>query len=223
MIENNKIGAEWTQRKLGFLIFVTALSSGVLLISNLAAVKLWNLAGISVDGGVVIFPLAYVLSDLIVEIYGRKLAKWVIWAGFLVNLLAVVIFLIVGRLPAFPSWHGQDAFIQILGFAPRIIAGSLLAYLTSQLLNNVVFEKIKAKTGEKKLFVRIMGSSLVARVVDVVIFETVAFLGVLSFQEFVRQALLAYGLGLVLELILSPLTLAVIWRVKKWIKINQEV
>lgn len=222
-MKNQKISIEWTQSKLGFLIFATALSSGVLLISNLAAVKLWNLAGISVDGGVVIFPLAYVLSDLVVEIYGRKLAKWVIWAGFLVNLLAVVTFLIVGKLPAFPGWHGQEAFLQILGFAPRIIAGSLLAYLTSQLLNNVVFEKIKTKTGEKKLFVRVIGSSLVARVADVAIFETVAFLGILSFQEFVRQAVLAYGLGLILELILSPLTLFVVWRVKDWMNLGKEV
>lgn len=131
------------QKKIRLLIYFTSLSAGTLLISNLAAIKLWNLWGIAVDGGLVLFPLTYILGDLIIEIFGKTNARNVILSGFLINLIAVAVFYIVIALPPYPGWTMQEAYAMVLGFSPRIILGSLCGYLTSNLLNNTLFIRMK--------------------------------------------------------------------------------
>lgn len=194
-------------RKQKFMIYATALSAGTLLISNLSAIKLWDLCGIAVDGGLVLFPLTYILGDLIIEFFGRSVAKNIIYAGFLINLIAVGVFYIVIALPAYPGWDMQDAYAMVLGFSPRIILGSLCGYLTSNLLNNNLFIRMKNSSGVfgRSFIARALGSSAFAHILDTAVFETIAFLGVLSFKEFLAQAVFAYILGMGLELILSPI------------------
>lgn len=189
------------------LIFFTALSAGTLLISNLAAIKLWNLGGIAVDGGLILFPLTYILGDLIVEFFGDQMAKVILWASFIVNLIAVVVFYVVIALPPYPGWNMQEAYASVLGFSPRIILGSLCGYLLSNLVNNLIFTKMKHSQSVfgQSFIARALGSSLVAHIIDSATFETIAFLGVLPFSEFVLQAIFAYALGMLLEFILSPL------------------
>lgn len=189
------------------LIYFAAISAGVLLISNLSAVKLWNFFGIAVDGGVVVFPLSYIIGDLIVEFYGKKIAKHIILAGFLVNIIAVIVFYIVIALPAYEGWEMQEALASVLGFAPRIILGSLIAYVCSNLFNNYVFTRMKNGKGifASSFIARAIGSSAVAHLIDSSIFETIAFLGVLSFNEFLAQASFAYVIGICFELLLSPM------------------
>ena len=89
------------------LIYFVAISASTLLISNLSAIKLWDFFGIAVDGGVVLFPLTYIIGDLIVEFYGKRIAKNVILAGFLVNIIAIFVFYIVIKLPAYDGWEMQ--------------------------------------------------------------------------------------------------------------------
>lgn len=125
------------------LIIFTALSAGTLLISNLSAVKLWDLAGIAVDGGLILFPLSYILGDLIVEFYGKEISRTVILSGFAINLIAALVFWIVIALPPYDGWNLQEAYAAVLGYSPRIILGSLAGYLTSNLLNNHLFVRMK--------------------------------------------------------------------------------
>lgn len=193
--------------KTRLLIYLSALSVGTLLISNLVATKLWDFFGIAVDGGVVVFPLTYILGDLIVEFYGKKTARDVVFAGFLVNIIAVFVFYLVIFLPVYEGWQMQDAFVSVLGFTPRIILGSLIAYVCSNLLNNYVFTKFKEGQGilSKSFIARALGSSTLAHMIDCAIFETIAFIGVLPFKEFIAQAVLAYILGMGLELLLAPI------------------
>lgn len=187
----------------------SALSAGILLISNISAVKIWDFFGIPVDGGILLFPLSYILGDLVVEIYGEKISKIITISSFAVNVLAVLTFLLVQILPAYPAWLNQEAFEMILGFTPRIVCGSLLAYVSSQLLNIYVFCKIKDVTAKKytenKFFRRAIGSSLIAHFVDSVLFETIAFVGVLPWKDFLIQAGFAYLAGIVLEIVLFPI------------------
>lgn len=196
------------------LIYFTAISVGTLLISNLAAVKLWNFFGIAVDGGVVLFPLTYIIGDLMIEFYGKKIAKNVVLAGFLVNIIAIVVFYIVIALPPFDGWDMQSAYASVLGFAPRIIIGSLIAYVCSNLFNNFIFVKLKNSKGifAKSFIARALGSSAFAHIIDSFIFETIAFIGVLPMPAFLTQAVFAYILGIGFELVLSPLE-AVIARI----------
>lgn len=204
------------EQKLKALILMAAITASALVISNIVAVKLWDFFGIAVDGGVVIFPLTYILGDIMAEIYGKKLANWVVYTAFLINMMAVIVFLIVGLLPEYPGWGQQGAYKAILGFTPRIVAGSLTAYLVSGLTNNWVFFKIKQKTGTKNLWQRALGSSAVAKLVDTLIFETVAFFGVLKFGDFLRQATFAYIVSLVLETLMVPITYIIVKRMRKY-------
>lgn len=189
------------------LIYLTSLSISSLLISNLVAVKLWDFFGIAVDGGILVFPFMYITSDLIVEFFGKKTAKDIIFAGFFVNIMAIIVFTIAVYLPAFHGWNQQEAFASILGFTPRIVVASLIAYVSSTLFNNYLFTKLKNKKGifADRFIARALGSSAVAHFIDSGIFETVAFFGVLPFSDFLKQALFAYLIGFAFELILSPL------------------
>lgn len=200
-----------SEKRIRLLIYFSALSAGALLISNLSAIKLWNLGGIAVDGGIVLFPLTYILSDLTVELFGKSLSRTVIYAGFLINLIAVFVFYAVIALPAYPGWNMQEAYAAVLGFSPRIIFGSLAGYLSSNLLNNWLFIRMKNSDSafSRSFIARALGSSALAHIVDSGVFETVAFLGVLPFREFLMQAVFAYVLGMGLELLLSPLEVAI--------------
>ena len=206
-----------SERRETLLIVFAVLAAGILLISNLVATKLWNFAGVAVDGGIILFPFSYVLGDVIVEIFGRKKADRIVWTSLGLNILAVVTFVLVGMLPPYPGWDGQDSYMAILGFVPRIVLGSLTAYVASQLLNNLVFTKIREKTGKKWLGLRAIVSSVLGRAVDSTIFETIAFFGVLSFGEFVGQAMFAYFAGMMLEILLTPLTYLAVGGARKWL------
>lgn len=197
------------------LLWLAGLSAVSLVISNLMAGKLWNFFGIPVDGGILIFPLTYVLGDVLMEFYGRKIADQVALMSLVANLIALVVIFLVLALPPHAEWPYQAAFATAFSLTPRIILGSLSAYLASQLLNNFIFEKIKQVTGERKILFRTIGSSLLARLVDLVIFETIAFAGVLSLSAFCRQLIFAYFAGFCLEILLSPLTVYTIKTVKK--------
>lgn len=203
-------------KKIKIMLFLTALSASVLVISNIVAVKLWDFCGIAVDGGIAIFPLSYIIGDVVMELYGKKIGDHVVFVGFAINIMAVLVFLLVGALPEYPGWGGQESYNAILGFTPRIVIGSLAGYVTSGLVNNFVFAKIKKRTGEKYLFLRSLGSSMIAKVFDILLFDTIAFLGVLSFSEFCSQVAFAYGAGIVLEILLTPLTYLVVKALKKY-------
>lgn len=214
-MSNSKPLAPTTSVKQTTLIYLTAISAGILLISNLAATKLWNMFGVAVDGGILCFPISYVLGDIIIEFYGKKVAKSVIFSSILLNILAVLVFWAVCTLPPFTGTEEMQAsIVNVLGFAPRIILGSLTAYFFSQFSNNYIFVKIKQKTGSKLFLVRALGSSVVAHFLDSLVFETIAFLGVLPFNDFLNQAILAYLLSLGLELVLSPLELLIVSKVR---------
>lgn len=205
-------------------LLLSAFSVGILLISNISAVKIWDFFGIPVDGGILLFPLSYIVGDLIVEFYGEKISRNVTVAGFVVNILAILVFTVVRFLPAYSGWENQNAFDMIFGFEPRIVIGSLLAYFCSQMLNIFVFCRIKKNTDkkllEKKFFKRAVGSSLIAHLIDSLIFETVAFFGVLSFKEFLFQMLFAYFAGVVLEILLFPLTNVLAKKLRPIVNLN---
>lgn len=208
---------DMTSKKEKLLIYLAATSAGTLLISNLSAVKIWDLFGIPVDGGLVVFPIIYILGDLIVEFYGKEISRSMIFASFLINLLAIFVFYIVIALPSYPEWSMQQAYQAVVGFTPRIIIGSLSAYVCSNLFNNYIFTKLKNGQGlfARSFLARALGSSAFARIIDSLIFEIIAFLGVLSFKEFILQACFAYLLGFIFEILLSPIELLIANQIRR--------
>lgn len=208
-----------------YLMAMGAIMSCMVVIANLAAIKLWNLCGIPVDGGIVMFPITYIIGDLLVEIYGRRTANAVATCGFGLGLLTCVLLWIVAALPSYPG-ADNSAFVAVSSMASRIFLASIFSFWCSQRLNNFLFVKIRQSqatrqksklasqpsTNQKttnpfhRFWFRALSSSFFAHLLDAVVFETAAFLGRLTFVEFLTQAGFAFIAGLALETILLPLT-----------------
>lgn len=198
---------------------------GFLLISNVAAVKLiefgpsvevlgFPVLPVIADGGAFLFPVTYILGDVLAEVFGLRGARRAIAVGFAVSIVASVMFLLVGAAPPAAEWPNQDAFVAVLGFVPRIVAASLVAYVVGQLLNAWVLVRIKARTGEHSLWARLIGSSAVGCAADTVIFCTIAFAGVVGGGTLANYIIVGYVYKMLVEIIMLPVT----YRVVAWVK-----
>lgn len=197
--------------------WLVGLSVATLLISNLASTKLFDFfgTGLVMDGGAVIFPISYVLGDVIVELYGKARARRIIVMTVVMNLLAALVFLVVQAMPPGEGWENQAAFETILGFAPRIVLASFAAYLLGQFLNAHVFEAIRHTSyGGRNLWWRALGSSLAGNLIDSLVFTVIAFIGVISARQLTALVLLAFVVKMLGETLLLPVTYAVV----KWLR-----
>ncbi len=207
----------------GIYTIVVALFCGLLLISNIAATKLITVVdglpviqGIFTDGGAFLFPLTYILGDVLAEVYGLRQARRAIWLGFFLAALASVTFLVVGLAPPGPGYENQDAFLAVLGFVPRIVAASLAGYLAGQFLNAYVLVKIKNRTNERKMWMRLVGSTVVGEFADTALFCFIAFVGVIDgWGALISYTIVGYLYKVAVEVIFLPVTYAVIKAIKR--------
>jgi len=193
---------------------ISAIFVSLLLISNIGAVKLISAGPLIVDGGVFLFPLVYVVGDLLTEVYGFKAARRVILTGFAMSILAATTFYLVQISPAADGWTNQEAFESVLGFVPRIVLASVCGFLVGQLLNSWVLAKIKQRTKERGLWVRLIGSTAVGELADTIIFCTIAFYGLITGSDFINYVIVGYLYKTLVEVILLPVTYRVVRKVK---------
>ena len=200
---------------------VVALFVSLLLISNVAATKLiafgpeWSPFGLPVlpiitDGGALLFPLTYMLGDVLAEVFGMRGARRAILLGFGVSLLASLTFLAVGAAPAAPDYENQDAFVAVLGFVPRIVAASLVGYLVGQFLNAWVLVKLKQRREKGGLWKRLLGSTVVGEAADTTVFCLIAFGGQIDGGTMLNYIVVGYLFKVGVEAALLPLTYRVI-------------
>lgn len=191
----------------------------LLLISNIGATKFIDFGPIKTDGGAFLFPLTYILGDVLTEVFGFKAARRVIYTGFAIGILAGFTFWLVQISPAADGWENQAAFESILGFVPQIVAASVIAFLLGQLSNSWTLVWIKAKTEGKKfgnrLWTRLIGSTIVGEFVDTLVFTLIASLGRLNFSEFLNYLATGYLYKTLFEVALLPITYRVIAMVKR--------
>lgn len=202
------------------------LFAGLLVITNVVAVKLIDVGPFTVDGGVVLFPLVYVLGDVLAEVYGFRATRRIIFSGFALSIIASLTIFLVQLAPPAVEWEGQESFEEVLGFVPRIVTASLCGYLVGQLLNAwlIVWLKKRAferhEAGQKprwwaQLWVRLVSSTMLGQAADTVVFCFIAFFGTLVGWRFAGYVLLGYGIKILAEVLLLPITTRVIARVKK--------
>jgi uncharacterized integral membrane protein (TIGR00697 family) len=200
---------------------VSSFFVAVLIISNVAsAAKIVDL-GLVFDGGTLLFPLAYVLGDILTEVYGFKTARRVIWTGFAALALCSLAFFILGKLPPESLWEeqtGSGAYNAVLGGMSYggIVLASLAAYLAGEFSNAAILSKIKAVMKGRLLFVRTIGSSLVGQFLDTLIFVLIASAtGVFAWEIFWALVLANYVLKCGIEVIMTPFTYLAVWFLKK--------
>jgi uncharacterized integral membrane protein (TIGR00697 family) len=197
------------------LDLITALFVTVLIVSNIASTKILILGPFTFDGGTILFPLAYIFGDVLTEVYGYTPSRRVIWTGFGCLALTAVTLAIVDALPPAPDWTLQSAFSAILGQAPRIVSGSLLAYWAGEFVNSFILAKLKVRTDGRWLWTRTIGSTLVGEGVDTAVFLTVAFLGVLPTDLLWTIFVSNYVFKVGVETVFTPITYQVVGFLKR--------
>ncbi len=200
---NNDYYSKWFV--LTAAIFVTCLTT-----ANIIAVKLVSLAGFILPAAIIIFPISYIVGDVLTEVYGYRQARQVIWLGFLCNLIAVVAIWLGGLLPAASFWDGQVAYERILGYTPRLLAASFIAYLIGEFSNAFVLAKMKIATRGRWLWTRTVGSTLVGQGLDSLVFITLAFVGTIPLDGLVSAIVTQWLAKSLYEAAVTPLTYGVV-------------
>jgi|SRR5690554_1787518 len=190
--------------------FVTSL-----LISNIIAGKLIALMGITLPAAVILFPLSYILGDVLTEVYGFKRTRLIIWTGFAANLFMALVFMVTIALPHPEFWEEQSSYAAVLGFTPRLVAASLVGYFVGEFSNSVILSCLKVKTQGRNLWLRTIGSTVVGEGIDTILFITIAFGGAMPLGTLSGMMVAQYLWKVAYEVILTPLTYLVVNWVKK--------
>ena len=203
------------------LVVVTALFVTCYLVSNLMAVKIIGFFGLFYfDAGTIVFPFAYMLGDVLTEIWGYRTARKVIFLTFLCNILLIVCTQIGVWLPS-PDYleSNATAYNTIFTYVPRIVIGSLVGFLLGELSNAWFMERIKQKTKGRRLWVRTIGSSLIGYVFDTLPFVLIAFYGTLTTRDLLLMIGFQYVMKIAIEIVFgTPVAYAVIASLKKHLK-----
>lgn len=196
-------------------LFIACLFVACLLISNIIAGKLVQIWGIVLPAAVILFPLTYVFGDILTEVYGFRRARLVIWIGFIANLLMAAVFVVTIALPHPAFWNEQSAFRTVLGFTPRLVAASLVAYWAGEFSNSIVLSKVKILTRGRWLWFRTIGSTLVGEGLDTLLFITIAFAGALPAVVLFEMMLAQYVWKVGYEIAVTPLTYLLVGWLKR--------
>jgi uncharacterized integral membrane protein (TIGR00697 family) len=200
-------------------LFVTSL-----IISNIIAVKVVSIFGLTLPAAVILFPIAYIVGDVLTEVYGYARARQSIWIAFGCNLLAVLAIWIAGLLPADAQWRAGvftdpvssgQAFDAILGFTPRLLLASFSAYLVGEFVNAFIMAKLKLVTRGRLLWTRTIGSTILGQGLDSLIFISLAFSGILPGGVLLGAIISQWGVKTAYEALATPVTYFVINRLKQ--------
>ncbi len=198
-----------------WFVLVVAVFVTCLITANIAAVKLISIFGVILPAGIIIFPLSYVFGDVLTEVYGYKRARKVIWLGFLCNLIVVGGIWLAQIMPPAPFWDGQSAYERILGYTPRLLAASFMAYLVGEFANSFVLARMKVFTGGRWLWTRTIGSTVVGEGLDSAVFMVIAFAGVIPVHGLGAAIVSQWVVKICYEAAVTPLTYKVVNFLKK--------
>lgn len=204
---------EYPERFKYFDILVSSFVA-VLLVSNIVAPKFIALGPFRFSGAQLLFPLTYIFGDIFTEVYGYAGSRRAIWNGFFANALMAGVAMLVVGLPASPEWPHQKAYETVLGFLPRLVIASLIAYWAGEFANSFVMARMKVMTKGKHLWMRTIGSTAVGQFVDTLLVMTIAFGGVMATSDIVNAIVSGYIAKVLYEAAMTPVTYAVV----NWLK-----
>lgn len=200
------------------LVVIAGLMVTCYLTANVMAVKVASFGFVILDSGTIVFPLAFMLGDVLTEVWGFRVARKVIWLTFFCNVLLVVL-TYIGVLLPHPAYASETAaaYKTIFSYVPRVTVASLVAFLGGELSNAWAMAKIKEWTGPKLLFVRTIGSSMLGYVFDSVVFVALAFAGTVPFGDLLAMIAVQYVAKLLIEAVAAtPFAYALVKVAKRW-------
>lgn len=196
-------------------MIIVALFVTCLITANITAVKLVNLYGFILPAAILIFPLSYIIGDVLTEVYGYRQARRIIWLGFFCNFITVLAIWVGQVLPAASFWEAQEAYERILGYTPRLLFASFLAYLVGEFANAYVLAKMKIATRGRWLWLRTIGSTLVGQGLDSLVFITLAFVGTIPVAALILTIITQWLAKSIYEAAVTPLTYIVVKFLKR--------
>lgn len=211
-----------TMSKTKLFAVLSGIFVACLLVSNILASKTFTFAGVILPTAVIIFPLVYLVNDILAEIYGFEKTRNVILLGFVLNLFAVIVYNIAIALPApiFAS-ESAEAFAIVLSSSTRILLASFVAYLVGSIVNAKIMAIMRERSRDK-LFVRCIGSTLVGEGLDAVLFITIAFIGTMSGADLITMIIAQTAFKVGFELVLYPVTRYIIKQIRRLPDYTQE-
>ncbi len=208
-------GISGARRHFRYFDYVMAAFVAILLLSNLiGAAKLATVGGWTFGAGILFFPVSYVIGDVLTEVYGYANARRCVWMGFFALIFMAFMSYIVVAMPPAPGWEGQAAYESVFGSTWRIVLASVTAFWAGEFVNSFVLARMKIITGGKYLWTRTIGSTVFGQFADSLIFYPIAFLGIWSTEQVLTVMVTNWGLKVLWEALLTPVTYAVV----NWLK-----
>lgn len=191
-------------------IVCIAIFSSIWIISNILATKICQIGFFTIETGCILFPVTYVLGDVITEVYGEKVMMKTVILSLLANLIMIIAGVIAVGLPYPPTFTAQDHFAYMFTFVPRIVLGSFIGCYFGQYVNARIMTIMKEKTKGKYLFARTIGSTIGGELVDSTLFIGIGFLGTMPIEVLITFILTQYVMKVLIEVCLQPLTYSAI-------------
>lgn len=198
-----------------YVLFIATLMTMTLLVSNTLDTKVFTAFGLDLPAGIILFPLAYLADDVLTEVYGYAVARRVIWSSLFTLLVMILAYEVARRLPPASFWTNQAAFDAIFTHVPRIVAGSITAYLAGEFANSFVLARLKVITDGRGMALRFVASTAVGQAVDTILFVAVAYLGVFKMAELPGIIVSAWLVKVGWEVLALPLTLPLVSAIKR--------
>jgi len=189
-----------------------------LIVSNIVEQKLISIWGIEATAGLLIFPISYIINDLIAEVWGYRKVRLIIWNGFLMNFLAVLVFRLSIWAPGSVHFTNQVAFESVLGNTERIVVASFIAFLCGAFLNAYVMSKMKIMQHGRGFSIRAVVSTIIGEGADSIVFFSIAFSGIIPVNALIMLILTQTAMKTGYEIIALPLTNFLV----KWVKKHEE-
>ncbi len=197
-----------------FLLF-SILFCVCLITANLLEIKQIAVGPISLTGGLLVFPISYIINDCVCEVWGYGKARLLIWTGFAMNFFVVAMGALCDAIPPAPYWENQEGFHAIFGLAPRIAGASFVAFITGSFANALVMSRMKLRDGGRRFSLRAILSTVAGESLDSLVFFPIAFLGVIPLAELPKMMLWQVFLKTLYEIIALPLTLRIVRALKR--------
>ena len=198
------------------LMLFSVLFCVCLISANVLETKQIDVFGISLTGGLIVFPVSYIINDCVCEVWGYRKTRLLIWLGFVMNFFFVTVGALCDAIPGAPYWHNDAGFHAVFGLAPRIAAASFVAFLVGSFVNAYVMSRMKVGSAGKHFSWRAILSTVFGEGADSIIFFPLALYGVVPTSELPFLMLWQVVLKTVYEVIALPVTIRVVRAVKRY-------
>jgi hypothetical protein len=181
-----------------------------LITANVLETKQISFGPINVTAGLIVFPVSYIINDVVCEVWGYQRTRMLIWMGFAMNFLFVIFGAIADYIPGASYWDGEEGFHQIFGLAPRIAAASFLAFLAGSFVNAYVMSRMKLSSDGRNFSARAILSTVFGELTDSIIFFPLALGGVIPWEEMPSLVISQVTLKTLYEIMVLPVTIRVV-------------